>query len=243
MLTVAEPIRRGFARVPAGLERNGLSLGQVMSAMARRSTVYGPIIGAVAVLSVLGYGYLNWYPTFLSRTFGLPIRTVGLVFGPIYMVFGTLGTLTGAWLSEYLSRRAYRDANPRVIMLVAIALLLPAALGPLMPNAVLALAAAAPTVLLLNAFFGAAMAAVQLVTPNEMRALVSAVFLLVSTLIGLGIGTSLVATLTDFVFRNDGSLRYSLAIVGAVACPVAALIVRGGLVSYRTALDEAASWT
>ena len=126
-------------------------------------------------------------------------------------------------------------------MLVALALT-PMALGMLMPNATLALLFAVPTVFLLNAHFGVSIAAIQLITPNQMRAVMSALFLFITTLVGLGCGTSLVAFLTDFVFQDTGALRYSLLVVSLLTCPVAALTILVGLKPYGRALEEARSW-
>jgi MFS family permease len=213
-----------------------------MGFILNRWRSFGPICLVLCLLSVLGYGTLNWYPTFLIRTYGMSVGDVGVSFGLIYLVFGILGALGGALTSEILLRRGYQDANLRTIMLVSAALLLPAALGPLMPNAGLALALAAPTVFLLNAFFGASIAALQLVTPNQMRAVNSALFLFTNNLVGLTLGSSLVAYLTDFVFKNDMAVRYSLVIVPLIVCPLATIVAWWGLKPYRIALKEAASW-
>jgi O-antigen/teichoic acid export membrane protein len=107
----------------------------------------------------------------------------------------------------------------------------------------LALAVSAPTIFLLNAHIGVSTAALQLVTPNQMRAFTTATFLLTTTLVGTALGTSCVALLTDFVFRDDLSLRYSLAVVAVVVCPIAAAICGRGLKHYRLAMQEAAGWT
>lgn len=240
--TVKEPLRRGVSVHEQSGAGAGIALGDVYRFVVQRRRAYGPIFISISLLSVIGYGYMNWYPTFLIRTYGMRIGEVGRYFGSIYLVFGTAGAFGGALLSEYFSRRGHRDANLRVIAVVSAALLVPAAAGPLMPSATLALVVAAPAVFLLNAFFGASITALQLVTPNQMRALVSAAFLLCTTLTGMGIGTSLVALFTDFVFGNDLSLRYSLASVAVIVCPLAAVISAWGFSHYRDALGQLGTW-
>jgi len=49
-------------------------------------------------------------------------------------------------------------------------------------------------------------------------------------------GGTIVAFITDFVFVNDQSLRYSLAVVSIIFYPVAAIIAALGLTHYRKAL-------
>jgi MFS family permease len=231
--TVKEPERRGVAAAASGI-----ALGDVMSFVAQRRKAYAPIFVSVSLLSILGYGYMNWYPTLLIRNYGMSIGEVGRSFGLIYLVFGTAGALSGALFAEHFNKRGHTDANLRVVAVVSAALLVPAAVGPLMPDATLALTVAAPTVFLLNAFFGSSVTALQLITPNQMRAVISAAFLLCTTLTGMGIGTSLVAFLTDFVFGNDASLRISLASVAALVCPAAAATSAWGFAHYRRALAQ-----
>ncbi len=89
----------------------------------------------------------------------------------------------------------------------------------------------------LNAYYGVAVAAVQLITPNRMRAQVSALMLFMTNLFGLALGPAAVAVLTDYVFGDDQALRYSLALVPLLVCPAAALLVVLGLKPYRRALE------
>jgi len=213
------------------------SIRQAFAFMLAHRQRYAPIFLSVSLLSILGYGTLNWYPTFLLRAYGLSVQSVGLTFGTIYLIFGTLGALASAVLAEKLAERGYQDANLRVVLWASVGLIVPAGVGPLMPNAPLALALAAPTVFLLSAYYGVSMAALQLVTPNRMRGLMSSLFLLVTNVSGLVIGTSLIALLTDKVFHDDSAVRYSLASAAIVVCPAAAWIIGGGLRRYRSALE------
>lgn len=238
LLALSEPARLRKAGIdePAAEERAPAVMA-VFSFVVRHWRVYGPIFLSVVFLSLLGYGTLNWYPTFLIRSFGLPVRDVGLYFGLLYLICGTAGAVGAPLLAEHLDRRGRRDANLRTIMLVSTALAPFAVLGPLMPTLTLALIFAAPAVLLLNAFFGVSIAALQLVTPNRMRGLVSAIFLLTNNLAGLAIGSSLVPFITDFVFHDETMLKYSLSIVALVVCPLAAISAARGLSSYRDAVS------
>lgn len=241
VMTIKEPARQGLVQTQQGNTAE-ISTREVFAFMGARWRTYAPIFSSVAVLGILGYGYLNWYPTFMIRTYDMRTSDVGLQFGTVYLIFGTAGAFGGALLSEFLSKRGHEDANLRTVMFVAVALI-PMAAGTLMPSPTLALIAAAPTVFLLNAFFGVSIAALQLVTPNQMRAVMSAVFLLLNTLVGLGLGASFVAFFTDFVFGDDLALRYSIALTAILTCPAAALAAGAGLKSYRNALIETKTWS
>ena len=52
------------------------------------------------------------------------------------------------------------------------------------------------------------------VTPNQLRGQVYAVLLMVMTLAGTTFGPTLVAIITDYVFRNEMMIGYSMFIVG-----------------------------
>ena len=57
------------------------------------------------------------------------------------------------------------------------------------------------------------------VTPNQLRGQVQAVYFMLSGVLGLGVAPTAIALVTDFVFRDDGAIRYSLLVVLA---PIAA---------------------
>ena len=58
-----------------------------------------------------------------------------------------------------------------------------------------------------------------------MKAQVSALSLFFANLFGLALGPTIVASLTDFLFGDDMALRYSLALLPLVLCPLAAHLV------------------
>jgi MFS family permease len=89
---------------------------------------------------------------------------------------------------------------------------------------------------------GLAGGALQVMTPNQMRGQVMAVYLFLANLIGLGLGPTVVAAMTDFVFRSDAAIGQSLALAGAVLCPIAALILASGMKAIRSELDSARHW-
>jgi len=235
--TLEEPTRRRLAT--ESISAPAPSFGDVFAYLRVHRRRYQPIFLSISLLSLLGYGYLNWYPAFLTRTYGLKLGEVGRQFGAIYLVCGTAGAFAGALTSEYLSHRGFRDANLRVIALVAALVVIPAGLSPLMPTADTALLLAAPAVFLLSAFFGVSIAALQVISPNRMRAVLSAMFLFSTTAAGLALGTTLVAALTQYVFHSDLALRYSLVLLTAIAAPLASYVAWRGLPYYRAALQEA----
>jgi MFS family permease len=142
-------------------------------------------------------------------------------------------------MADSLYRRGYRDAHLRVIRLNAI-VLLPLFVGmALAPTAPIALGLMILGMLLGTIHGGVAGAALQLITPNRLRARMVALYFLVANLVGLGLGPTAVALVTDRVFGDDAALRYGLAIVTAVALPISAIILSFGLKPFARAVAAA----
>jgi len=241
VLMIREPKRQGLAH-DGDKAIAKMPVGTVVRFMWERRGVYGGVIASLSLMGIMGYGTLNWYPSFLIRTYGMTPGEVGLSFGLVYLVFGSLGAVGSALLAERLAARGYEDANLRTILLVAIALV-PMAAGFLMPTPLLALMWAAPLAFLLNASAGLGVAALQLISPNQMRAVVTAVLLLCTNFIGGVLGASIIAFLTDYVFGNDLALRYSLATAIVCVAPLAGLAAWSAYKPYRAALISAKAWT
>ena len=89
-----------------------------------------------------------------------------------------------------------------------------------MPSAPLALAFFAPAIFLSNMPFACAATAIQLITPNRARAQVSALYITLTTLVGLSIGPMVIGLMTDHLFRDPADVRYSLAIIVGVPAPI-----------------------
>ena len=79
-------------------------------------------------------------------------------------------------------------------------------------------------------------AAMQMLAPNQMRAQISAVFLLVSNLIGLGVGTTVVALITDKVLASPKAVGVSMSIVNLVATLLAISLLWLGCAHFRRSI-------
>jgi MFS family permease len=218
---VVEPIRAVFAYI------------------GKHRATFGCHHLATALNTFAAYATTAWIPTFFMRTHGWSAGHAGLVYGSMMVVFSSLGILSGGWYCDYLARRGYRDAHFRVGLTISLLALPPALLYPLMPTAELALVFLIPWTFLNATIYGVAPAAIQQVAPNEMRAQVSAMYLFVINLIGMGGGPTAAALLTDHVFHDDNMLRYSLVIIYAGAFSTAALLWWLGLKPYRRTVDQA----
>ena len=144
-------------------------------------------------------------------------------------------------MADALRRRGHSDANLRVIMFGAIFCIPFGIAAPLVANEWLALSLMAPLTFLSSLPHGIAPAALQPITPNQMRAQVSALYLFFVNLLGLGLGPLCVALLTDYVYGEPSLVGYSLATVVAVIAPIAVVILAFGLKHYRHSFAAAQS--
>ena len=63
------------------------------------------------------------------------------------------------------------------------------------------------------------------------------------SLIGLGLGPTLVATLTQDVFQDKNAVHLSLLVAGVFAQVCAAVLLWRGLKHYRRSLDYLSAWS
>lgn len=236
MLAVREPARRG---VGAGVAVPLSEVGRYIR--ANRRTVLLHNFG-FAGLAFAGYGSAAWVPTFYIRTYGWDAGQVGIVYGSIVAVFGCLGIVCGGRMADWMAKRGRSDANMRVGLFAALGALPLVLSFPLMETAVWASILMAPTVFCLSMPFGVAPAAIQEIMPNSMRGQASAIYLFVITLVGLGIGPTAVALVTDFVFADDSALRYSLLIVTGLAVLSSIVLLAKSLKPYRESVVRLEQW-
>jgi hypothetical protein len=85
-------------------------------------------------------------------------------------------------------------------------------------------------------------AALQLSTPNQMRAQMNALYLFAIAALGGGLGPFLVALLTDFVAGKEEYLRYVLVAFRLILGPLDALLIWMAIRpygrAYRQRLEE-----
>lgn len=236
MLAIKEPARRGAG---AGVAVPLSEVGRYIR--ANRRTVLLHNFG-FAGLAFAGYGSAAWVPTFYIRTYGWDAGQVGIVYGSIVAAFGCLGIVFGGRLADWMAKRGRSDANMRVGLYAALGALPMVVLFPLMDSAFWASVLMAPTVFCLSMPFGVAPAAIQEIMPNSMRGQASAIYLFVITLVGLGIGPTAVALVTDFVFADDAALRYSLLIVTTLAVLSSITLLAKSLKPYRESVVRLEQW-
>ncbi len=239
LLTLREPARTGLMQSSGD---TGLSLRAVAEFTRRHWATYGALLGGMSLSAMFALGYLGWIAVFLMRTHGLDAGAVGRLFGPIALLGGVSGVIAGSFWCSWLARRGYTDAPLRTAV-HSLWIAIPFGIAaPLAGDLELALVLVAVLIFFLTFPQGTNVAAFQLITPNEMRAQVSAVFLLITNVFGLGLGATFVALLTDFLFGAPERVNESIALMSALIGIPALCLLAWGLKPYRDSLQAAERW-
>ncbi len=236
VLTIREPDRRG---VPKGETAITVPMREVARFMAAERRVYSAVIGGLCMQMTMAMGIGQWMPTLYHREFGWKLSDVGMIAGTVALVLSPIALLTGGALSERWMRRGKADANLRIVLLGLLVITPIYTISPLLPNPwmVMGVNVVAMFVALLGS--GPGIAAFQIITPNRMRAQVSAIYQFGTHVIAMAIGPLAVALLTDHVFQDPHALKYSLSLVAAVMGLTSILLVAQGMKPYREAYRRA----
>lgn len=237
MCLVPEPPRRGVAR-----ERMRIPIASVVGYLRANARTFFTHNVGLGLISLVNFGTAAWLPTWLIRVHGWTPARAGLTLGPITMVFGSLGIVGGGWLADRMRARGHSDAKMRVCLMSAVGQLITGVLYLTAPNTTLALFWFAPFSVFAAGPFGAAAAAVQEITPDRMRAQLSSVYLLVINLLGLGVGPTAVAAMTDFVFHDPQAVGHAILGVTIIGLTGACAVLASGLGAYRRTLAYRAAW-
>ena len=228
--TFREPERRG-------VRKGGVPLPEVGRFFTSNAKLYALHFIAFSMLTLLFNAVMTWFAEYLIRIHGMERSAAGWYLGLIVTFFGGGGIICGGLYADYLKRRGDNGGAIRSALLAACLVLPLGAAATLMPNAALSLALCAPLLFFVSWVFSPATTALQLFTPAAMRAQFSAVYLFVVNLTGIGFGGTAVALITDFLFRDDGMLHYSIAIAAAFSGLVSVILLWRLLAIYRRGMD------
>lgn len=182
-----------------------------------------------------------WNVPLFQRVWGWDIATIGAVTGAFYFTAGPLGTALALWAAKRFGED--NELGGMYTLILGLLITVPAsALYPVMPTAELAIIA------MFIAFIGKSTAtaggpaALQMITPGEMRSRSVAIFNTVITLVGPLLGPPIIGAATDWS-GNPAAIGYVLSgFVVFVGLPTILFMVLG-FRHYRTLVDEMAVLT
>ncbi len=233
ILLVNEPTRRGLLPGTAPVAAN---IDDIKAWVRRHKRIYVALLLGVPCIVLVLYGLQAWIPTYLVRVHGMSLGEAGTQYGLIAMISGSLGVISGPFVGRILERRGHVDAHLRVAV-IALMLMIPSLVGlAFAGDANKALIYIAVVSYLVPLPLALVAAALQSVTPNQMRGVLVGTYVVTTNVVGLALGPSLVALATDYLFADPKAVGQSLALVGSLAAILGMLLIGRGLKPFADML-------
>jgi MFS family permease len=238
-LTIREPLRRRTLINEAGVEAPA-SYSELGRFARKHWRTVSYMVVAYSVYSMAFQGLVSWVPAFLMRAHHMSMSSVGSVFGPWQIAANTTTMLASGW---WIDRHPTRvDTALRCSRLAALIGLVSMVFVPFMSSTSSAMA------LTVLAVFGAAgytvgsIPLMQLM-PSQLRGKAMVSYQLISNIFSSLFGPTLVALLSDRVFRDPAMIGYSLSIVVSSSLAIAVLLLSLDLKPFRESIAVIAMQT
>ncbi|WP_375396616.1 MFS transporter [uncultured Sphingomonas sp.] len=207
VLTAREPTRRGAA-APASVQPD--NIGRVL---AGRRAIVACLLGAFGLNLLAAYGSGAWLATMMMREYDMRASHVGISLGLMHLLIGGLGPVLGGWISDSMARTRRDRGRLHFVMLAFAAQILVgltlASLTAFAPT----LFAYAACILLTTFLATSALAVLPESVPTTARGRTMAMYQVVASVIGSGLGPLCIALITDHVFGDEKMVRQAIAVV------------------------------
>lgn len=210
--TIREPRRGRFESRAAPPVSTADALGRLLEKPA-----YRLVLMSFALHSLAHSAASMWYPAYLGRVHGMAPREIGTLLALGSAAFMALGVITGGIVTDRLAASDRRW----LLRLPGFASLAYAPLSILFlfsPSRELALLGLASSAFLLGIAIPGMHSTIQELADSTTRATAAAVNLVILTLVGSGLGPTVVGVLNDLLAARlgDGAVRWSLALAALV---------------------------
>jgi predicted MFS family arabinose efflux permease len=208
-LTIREPERGLFERETRAVQAP--SLRETLQALAKNRTFRFIVLAfSATTFSIYGIGY--WMPTFMVRSFGVSLAEVGLLYGATVGLSMIAGLVVGALLSPKLLEmdRRWEMWTPAIVnLMVALTYAIVFTAGSFN----VALIFVAVTMFFLGLTVGPASAAIQSTVGARMRGVAVAITMLLSALLGQGLGPWAIGVGSDMFAASHGDASLALVLL------------------------------
>jgi MFS family permease len=238
MLFVTEPRRTGLARIADAPGTRWKDTGLIKFMTLNRLTFFCFFVG-FSMNAVVGMGTIAWLPTFFIREHGWAAHEIGYAYGAVVSIVGLAGVLLGPRFADVLVKRGFRDVYIRYPLYCLLIAQVFSLLSFMVPDARVAIGLVAIKQFITTLPMATMAAALQLITPNQFRGQVSAIYSFVGQVLAVATGPVIVALITDFVFHDEAMLGESIMTMIAISIPIAAILLWIGVRPFRESLERA----
>ena len=213
--------RRDISRSPMAIPSESI-IAAVRSLLAQPAFFH--LAFGASLIGLVNFAIVQWFPSFLNRSFGMSLTTIGASLAGVLGVSGVLGIAGGAMLAD----RMGKGRPSWALAMCALAVLLSAPLNAVTfstDSLWLVLAVAFVSVVLSLSQAAPSYAVTQFIAGEARRAIAAATLLFVINVVSGALGPLIVGSLSDHVFKADGidALRQALLVVTTIAALWAAL--------------------
>lgn len=236
VMTTKEPPRRGVA---AGKKAAKVPLAELGKWMKDDWRTYLAVIPSSGMKQLIAAGQQIWGVAFFHREFGWSVADAAIGMGAMTIIVSPIAMILGGKLSEHLARKGRHDANLRIVIYGLMGSIPVLALAPQMPNGYLSLVLFGLGIFIGTLGFGPGIAAFQVITPNRMRAQVSALSQFGSNVLAYALAPLIVALFTDYLFRDESALKHSMTLSTLSMGILALILAIQGLKPYERSYQRA----
>jgi MFS family permease len=223
VFTFREPPRR--TEVADG--QSGVTFREGVDQIKDRWRTYIPLMIWMTCFSGVAITYGAWMPTIISRTWHLPPAQIGMFFGGCLLICAPIGAWCGGHAIDVLLKRGRQDAAETVGLWITIIFIPFGIAAPIVPEVGQMFFALGAQLLVAGAYQPVGACLLARVTPQRVMGKVTAIYLMVFTLLGRGFGPILVAVISDNFFSGPQSLGFALgtATAGVMALGLVMIVV------------------
>jgi MFS family permease len=228
-LFLPEPPRRTGAATPTRFSEGFAHVGQNLGAL-------GGVALIAAVMTTTAYSQFFTIAVF-DRTFGWAREDYLRVNGTLNLIVGPVVVFGVGWLIDVLKTRGMRDAAFRVLAWSFPPMILLCATGLFMPNAIAAIVITSCGSVCIGAITSSAIIALLDITPGTIRGQVVAMYYMMISICGLGLGPTTAGILSTRVFGEE-NLRWAVSAVPVIYGIVPLFLLPMIARAYRKRLAE-----
>jgi MFS family permease len=217
------------------ITRTGANFPSVLAYLKNHKLLIGVFLATFAIMSLAHYACIAWLSAFYMRAFQRTVPQAGLIAILVLPCGGIVGSILGGLAGDRVKRMGWRGGRLNVALWSNI-LSLPAMFGWLLSDW-LPLSILFGWMFMALAVAGLTSGPIALneLLPNELRGRMAAIYMLIIGLLGLALGPSAVALITDYVFADDQALRYSMLLVAVPGTLVVIALLAMQLSRYSRA--------
>jgi len=241
--TLREPARHHIANqidaslasqprsVGAGLTTWFKDFGAAFRYLFKHGNVYGVLFSGLA-FSSLQSGTGQWMPIFYQRTFGWNPADVAKLNGIVQLIGVPLFIFIGVKMMEWFDKRGRNDGPFWALIISRIAALPLSLIAPLVHNAWLSWSLFSLALITVGMAGPSQNVAMQTITPTALRGKLTALYLLIFSVVGYSIGPFVTAIIEDLVLHDESQIKWAIFASTAIFAPVSLLVFCFGVKPY-----------